>query len=737
MRVRRRFFLLGGAAIVGGLVVGYRVRAERFEQQSRALVERTNETLLGGWVKIGSDGIVTIYVPTVDLGQGAQTALAMMLTDELDADWSKVEVAQAPAEAVFANRFLAEGWILQGHHFAPLIDAVADQVFADVARFMNLQLTGGSTSVRITGQFGMRVVGAAARRMLIDAAARRWQVPAEAIITTAGVASHPASGRSLTYAQLAPEAARLRVPTNPTLKSARDLKLIGTSPPRRDIPAKVTGEARYGIDVRLTDMRYAAVKAAPVHGGRLVAMDTAQVTALTDIEQVVTLDDAVAVIARSYWSACKALAALAPTFSDGGNGSLSTASIFRQHDEALRGEGARQLALGDAPAALAAIPSARHIEATYRVPFLHHAALEPINGLAQLVDGKLTVWAGEREPLAAKMMLAKFAQLDSSAVTLIGMPLGGAFGRRSVKASHSGYHLKQIVALAKAAAPYPVKMIWSREEDFAQGAYRPQVSTKIAAALGVDGKPIAWSQVYVEGAPSEVTAFEVPYTIPNLLIRSVKCRLPIRQGSWRSVNSSQHGFWTESFIDELAHAAGRDPFEYRRTLLLENSRERRVLETAARHAGWGSPLPTGVGRGIALVASFGTIVAQVVEASAAADGTPRVRRVVAAVDCGNLCHPDTAEQQIEGAIVMGLSAAIAEQITVERGAVVQQNFSDYPLLTLAQTPPIEVHFIRSDASWGGLGEPGLPPTAPALANALFAATERRLRTLPLRIAAQN
>jgi hypothetical protein len=309
---------------------------------------------------------------------------------------------------------------------APVIDAVADQAFAEVARSMNLQLTSGSTSVRITSQFGMRVVGAAARPMLVEAAARRWQVPAEAIVTTAGEASHPASDRSVTYAELAPEAAHLRVPANPRLKSARDLKLIGTSPPRRDIPAKATGEAKYRIHVRLTDMRYATVKAAPVHGGRLVALEMTRVTARKDIERVVTLDDAIAVIARSCRSACKALVSLAPTFSDGGNGSVSTASIFQQHDGGLRGEGSSQLARGDAPAVLAAVPPALHIEATYRVPFLHHAALEPINAVAQL-------------------------------------------------------------------------------------AYRPQVSTQIAAALGADGKPNAWSQVYVEGSPSEVTAFEIPY----------------------------------------------------------------------------------------------------------------------------------------------------------------------------------------------------------------------------------
>lgn len=310
--------------------------------------------------------------------------------------------------------------------------------------------------------------------------------------------------------------------------------------------------------------------------------------------------------------------------------------------------------------------------------------------------------------------------------------LGGSFGRRSVEASHSRVHLAQIVALAKQASPYPIKMIWSRAEDFTQGAYRPQLVTRIRAALGADGRPTAWSQVYIEGARSRVEAFAIPYAIANQSIRSVTSPVHVRQGSWRSVNSSQHGFWAETFIDELAQAAGRDSFQYRRELLAPTSRERRVLEAAAERAAWGSPLPPGVGRGIAMVPSFGSVVAHVVEASLDVGGTPKVHRVVAAVDCGDVCHPDTAAQQVEGAIVMGLSAAIAEQITIERGAVVQTNFREYPIMPLAQTPPrIEVYFVRSDGPWGGLGEPGLPPVAPALVNAIFAATGRRIRSLPV------
>jgi len=369
------------------------------------------------------------------------------------------------------------------------------------------------------------------------------------------------------------------------------------------------------------------------------------------------------------------------------------------------------------------------------VPFVHHATMEPINATAQFKDGKLTVWAGEQDALGSKTHLMKVSGLSAADVTLVALPVGGAFGRRIAQTAD---HLDQVVAIARQTAPRPVKMIWSREEDFAQGTYRPAVATRFAAALGSDGMPVAWSQLYVEiPGPGRNDGFLIPYAIPNQSIRSVPSSSHVRTGTWRSVAHSQFGFWIESFIDELAAAAGRDPFEYRRALLAPGSRQRRVLDTAAEKAGWSSPLAAGIGRGIALVESFGTVVAHVVEASLGQRGVPIVHRVTAAVDCGEVCHPNTAAAQIEGGIIMGLSAAIAEEITIERGAAVQKGFADYPLLTLARTPRIEVHFIRSEGPWGGLGEPGLPPAAPALANALFAATGRRMRTLPLVVEARR
>ena len=367
------------------------------------------------------------------------------------------------------------------------------------------------------------------------------------------------------------------------------------------------------------------------------------------------------------------------------------------------------------------------VEAEYRVPYLHHAAIEPVNVTAQFADGKLTVWGGEQDALGTKARLMELSGLGSDAVTFHGLAAGGSFGRRT---PDSADYLEHIVPLAMAVAPQPVKLILSREEEFTQGAYRPALATRMKAALGGDGRPIAWSQALLAG-PTRNEGYALPYAIPNQSIRSVDFATHVRTGTWRAVAHTQHAFWTESFIDELAHAAGQDPYEYRRALLPEGSRERKVLETAAGKAGWGNAAAAGHGRGIAIAESYGTIAAHVVEASIGDDGAPRVHRVVAAVDCGTLVHPDTARSQVEGAILMGLGAALFEEITIEDGAVAQANFPDYPIMTMARAPEIEVHFLSSDGPWGGLGEPGLPPAAPALCNALFAATGKRVRTLPI------
>lgn len=740
--MKRRSFLIATAAATGGLALGYRLldatHGASTQPEGLAGLAGGGEVLLGGWVKIGRDDTVTVYVPHVDMGQGSHTALAMMLAEEMDADWSRMRTEQAPADDAFANRFLARGFVMNNRQIPALFDGVVDSAFGMAARYIKLQITGGSSAVRFTGQDGMRVAGAVARELLMHTAARRWNTSMQELHTANGAVHHAASGRSARYGVLAEAAAQLPVPSKPKLKNAADFKLIGTSPPRLDIPGKVNGSLKYGIDISLPNMRYAAVTAAPVHGEKLVACDTGAALAVAGVERVVQLPDAVAVIAHGYWAAHKGLLALKPVFGDDGNRAVSSAGIERAHGAALLkeddGDGTKVLhEQGDALTQLAQFAQGaqgdpRALDATYHVPFLHHAAMEPINFTAQFASGSIYFWGGAQNLLWTRAELAKLAGVPMDKVSLFPMPLGGAFGRRSLPDMTN--YLPQIVQIGREASPYPVKMIWSREEDFAQGAYRPALASRIRAALADDGRPTAWVQSYIDtGGRNE--AYLLPYAIPNQSIRAVPGAYHIRRGAWRSVAHTQHGFYTESFVDELAHAAGRDPYLYRRDLLPPGSRHRRVLEAAAQQAGWGKPLAAGHARGIAIVASFGSIVAEVVEVSLDADRKPRIHRVTAAVDCGGLVHPDTARQQVEGSIVMGLSAALAEQITIRDGAVVQRNFHDYPLLRMHQVPEIDIHFLTSDAPLGGLGEPAVPPVAPALTNALFALTGKRIRALPV------
>ena len=725
--MRRRTFLLGSAAAAGGLVLGYRAWAASYDRMAESQVQGEGEHLLAGWVKIGTDDTVTVYVPHVDMGQGVHTALAMLAAEELDADWTKVRTERAPGEKSFANQFLARGWIIGDRKF-PVVDGAVDMAFEEISRVINLQITGGSTAVRMTGRFGMRQVGAAARAMLVAAAAGRWSVPASRLAVRDGVVSDPATGNSARFGELAAAAAALRVPHDVPLKRPDEWRIVGTSPQRLDIPAKTDGSFAYGIDFKLPGLLHAAVRSAPVHGGRLVDVDLSPAEAMPGVVKALRLDRAVAVIAPSWWQARQAVDALQPTFSDGGAKILDMTGLHAEQDRLLASaDGSELFSVGEADAAIASAAPGSVVEAEYRVPYLHHAAIEPVNVTAQFADGKLTVWGGEQDALGAKARLIELSGLDSDDVTFHGLAAGGSFGRRT---SDSADYLDHIVPLAMAVAPQPVKLILSREEEFAQGAYRPALATRMKAALGADGRPVAWSQALLAG-PTRNEGYAPPYMIPNQSIRSIDFATHVRTGTWRSVAHTQHGFWTESFIDELAHAAGQDPYAYRLALLPEGSRERKVLETAAMKAGWGEPLPAGRGRGIAIVESFGTIVAHVVEASVGEDGAPRVHRVVAAVDCGTLVHPDTARGQVEGAILMGLGAALFEEITIEDGAVVEANFPDYPIMTMAQAPEIEVHFLSSDGPWGGLGEPGLPPAAPALCNALFAASGKRVRSLPI------
>ncbi|MBS0254295.1 MAG: xanthine dehydrogenase family protein molybdopterin-binding subunit [Proteobacteria bacterium] len=724
MKIGRRNFLYGGLALAGAGVFGVRWSDHHARAAASAATVAAGEGGFTVWLKIAADDVVTVYSPHIDFGQGSHTGLAQMAADELDADWAHMRVEQAPAIPGFATVELAQGFLPQvmGDGARHLPKALV----AMLARNFPMQLTGGSTALRFTGQMAMRAAGAAARAALVEEAAERLGVPAGELTTAASRVTHARSGRSLRYGELAEKAAARSLPENPPLKTAKDFKLIGQSVPRMDIPAKVDGSAQYGMDIHLPGMKVATIMMAPVRGGKLTGVDDKPAMAVKGVEKVVRLDDAVAVVASGYWPALKGLRALSPQFSDGGHGTLSSAAIATAQDQ-LRAAGKpdKKHGSGDVAAALA---GGRKLEAVYRAPFVHHAMMEPFAATAHFKDGKLELWIGLQDPLATRTMAAKAAGIGFDDVTLHTLIMGGGFGRRFPDKCQI---IGQVVALAK-AVDGPVKLIWSREEELRHGTYRPQVSGGMAAALDGAGKLAAWRMDYVQSEDSEAET-RFPYQVPATARQHFQYQSNQDDGPLRSVNSNHIGFFNECFMDEMAHTAGQDPYKFRRAHLPEGSRHAKVLDAVAEKAGWGSPLPAGHGRGIALVESFGTIVAEVVEASVGADGAPVVHKVTVAVDCGTTVNPRNAEAQIQGAVVMALSMALGEEITLDKGAVVQSNFSDYPLLKLAGAPAtIAVHFLDSGAEMGGIGEPGVPPTAPALANALFAATGKRIRQLPIR-----
>ncbi len=735
--MKRRTFLIGSLATIGGLALGYRAYSSSFDAKAAELVAGKGEALLAGWVKIAEDDTITVYSPHVEMGQGIHTGLAMMLAEELDADWSKMKVEPAPAEKAFANRFMAEGWIVRGAEIPSFLDGTVDTVFAEAARFANLQQTGGSTGIRTTGQYGMRIVGAAAREMLLETAAERWGVSVSSLTSSDSVITHKASGKTARYGELVLDAAGKSVSATPRLKKPEEYKIVGKPTKRMDIPQKVNGTFEYGMDLKLPGMKYLSMKSAPVHGGKLLSIDDSKARKMKGVEHVIKVDNAYAVLSDSFWTATKGVEAVEAKFSDGGNGNVSSASIREQHIKALK-EGEREVKseAGDVSTIDQLGKSDQDpkkvLSAQYHVPYLHHAATEPLNVTAQWKDGKLTVWSGSQNPLNIRAIIADLAGLSFEDVHVNALPLGGAFGRRGPRMGVDIY-LKPLIAAAKKASPAPVKLIWTREEDFAQGCYRPQLSTNIEAAIGKDGKPVAWHQTFIMGFNVPTVFYEIPYNIPNKKMESIESPAHVRTGAWRSVNHSQHGFWNESIIDELAHMAGQDPYEYRMSLLNKNQREYKVLKVAAEKSGWGKPLPEGRGRGIAVLEGYGSVVAHVFEISMNSEtGAPIVHKVVSAVDCGRVVNPIAAKQQIEGGILMGISSAIWEEITIENGKTVQENFPDYQMMNMENTPPeIDIHFVESDAHIGGLGEPGLPPVASALANAVFNLTGKRIRSLPL------
>ncbi len=726
----RRIILLGGLGAAGALVVGYALLPNGRLTRADKIASKAGERFLSTWIKIDRSDAVTIVIPHCDMGTGIFTSLAQMAAEELDADWSKVKVETAPSDPLFANGALAEGFTLSERHMnrqeiPAFLRGAVDNVFRIAATYKNLQTTGGSSAVRATGVYGMRIAGAAARQMLVKAAAARWNVSPDDCVTKANRVIHAASGRSFSYGELAAEASGFTPSANPSLKSKSQYTLVGKSVPRIDIPDKVNGTAKYGIDVSLPGMAYAAIKIAPIFGSTLRTVEVGDIANRRGIKKVVELDDAVVVVADRFWRARDAVAVLAPVFDDNGNGQVTSTAITAKRLAALNGVLNPDMKLGSGADAIAQ-PGHKPFEAVYQVPYLAHASMEPVNATALYSNGMLEVWAGAQDGLGARVFCAEAAGLPLEKVTFHLLPMGGAFGRRL-----PGFYnyLAYAIEAAKAVPGMPVKLIFTREDDMRHDYYRPNVVSRMRASFDQKGFPLAWLHDYTTDNDANPQA-HIAYGIANQEYRTAKVPTHIPTGPWRSVEASWHGFFIESFIDELAHAANCDPVAYRVALLAEKPRHLAVVKKAAAAAGWGTPLAQGQARGIAMFESFGSIVAHVAEVKVS-NGAPIVRRIVSAVDCGMAINPDGVKAQIEGGIIFALTAALYGEISIDKGAVTQRNFTDYEMLRLRECPDIEIHIVESDAVLGGAGEPAVPPVAPAVTNAIFAATGVRLRELPI------
>lgn len=753
-RTRRRLLiaagLVGGAFVVGGYLF-YRPR-DRLRLPAGAAAPK-GESWLTAWLRIGADGSVTVAVPRQEMGQGITTALPMLVAEELDCDPASLRVEQAPIDPIYANATM----VGDGVPFRPddhgWLARLARHSQYKVGELLGVQATGGSTSVR-DGWEVMRRAGAAAREMLIAAAAARWGVASGECLTALGVVRF--GNRSLRYAELIAEAARQPIPARPALKNPAQYRVIGSALPRLDVPAKTDGSAQFGIDVRQPGQRYAALAQCPVFGGSLKRVDAAQANAMPGVQAVIELDAtstsaaAVAVVADSWWRAKRALDALQIQWNDGPNAKLDSVAQRQIYADLLRqGEARAYDSVGNAPLELAAAKQV--VQARYEAPYLAHATMEPMNCTARVKDGRCDIWVGTQAPTFVKWLASGAAGVGSDAVSVHLPYLGGGFGRRAEMDV-----VVQAAAIARRLPGTPVQLLWSREEDIQHDVYRPMAMAQLRCALDAQGGIRAWhnrivSQSCTGGLTARLQpavasdlmkdkttaegAFDLAYAMPHRLVEHVLVHQPVPVGFWRSVGHSYNAFFVEGFLDEVAQAAKRDPYEFRRALLAGAPRHLRVLQTAAQKAGWGSPLPPRTGRGIALAESFHSIVAQVAEVEVGADNALRVKRVVCAIDCGKAVNPGIVAAQMESGIVFGLSAALHGEVTLKDGRVEQANFPDYDVVRMADCPAIETHIVES--GWehlGGVGEPGTPPIAPAVANAVFAATGQRLRRLPLRLA---
>jgi isoquinoline 1-oxidoreductase beta subunit len=703
----RRDFLKTSALAGGGLLIGFTLPgAARFAQAA-------TEFKPNAFIRITSDNQVTVICGLSEMGQGVLTAIPMLVAEELEADWSRIKVEQAPADTLFKNPFLG------------------------------FQATGGSTSVR-SSYDPMRKAGAMAREMLIAAAAETWKVDKSECRAEKGMVVHK-SGKKLSYGKLAESAAKQQQPGEVKLKDPKDFKIVGKGAKRLDTPGKVNGSARFGMDVRLPGMLTAVVARSPVAGGKVASFNADKAKAMPGVKHVVQIGSGVAVVADGYWNAMKGRDALEVKWDDGGGASVSSDGIRKTFGELAEKQGTIGINRGDVNAVLAG--AAKKLEALYEVPYLAHACMEPMNCTASVKPDSVEIWGSTQAPGLLQIVLSQVAGVKPEQVKVTTTMLGGGFGRRF------GFDFAIDAVLTSKAVGAPVHVVYPREDDIKGHFYRPASVIKFQAALDAGGNPIAARMHAVSpsicdaahmpyeanGLPpmKGVDGFAVegltewPYATPNLQVEWTKNEPPVGVWFWRSVGHSQNIFFAEGLIDEMAAAAGKDPYEYRRALLGNSPRYKGVLELAAAKAGWGKPLSGGRSRGIAVGQSFGSYVAEVAEISVGKDGKVKVHRVVCAVDCGRTVNPDIVKRQMESAIVFGLSAALYGKITLKDGKVEQSNFSDYPVLRMDEMPQVDVHILPSTEAPGGVGEPGLPPLAPAVVNAVFAATGKRVRKLPL------
>jgi isoquinoline 1-oxidoreductase subunit beta len=674
---------------------------------------KTPAFVLNPFVRIGVDESVTVIVNHSEMGQGVNTALPMLVAEELDADWSMVRYEAAPVDPVY-------------NHTA-----------------FGMQATGGSTSTWTEWE-RLRKSGAMARAMLIAAASEAWQVDPASCRTEAGQVIHTASGRRLSYGQLAEKASSMPPPKDVALKDPKDFKLIGKPTKCIDTQEKINGKGTFGIDVKVPGMLTALIARPPVFGGKVKSFDAGKAKAVPGVRHVVEIDRGVAVVADAYWPASNGRKALEIVWDEGPLSGLDSERQREQYAEIARQPGAVAMRQGDVEAAMGR--ATKKLEAVYELPYLAHAPMEPLNCVADVRADGCEIWTGTQFQTGDRNAAADITGLKPEQVELHTMLLGGGFGRRAVFDSH---FVREAVQISKAVKE-PVQVIWTREDDIHGGYYRPAAYHSITAGLDGAGGLTAWRhhivcQSFMIDTPFEgamvkdgvdLAAVEgvadMPYEIPNVLVSWHKAPGGVPTLWWRSVGHSHTAFAVESFLDELAYAAGKDPYEFRRTMLMKHPRHKAVLELAAEKAGWGKPLPDGHARGLALHESFGSFVAQVVEVSVPEEGTPKVHRVVCAIDCGPVVNPDTIGAQMEGGIVLGLTAALYGEITFEKGRVMQRNFNDYRMLRMKEMPAVETHIMRSSDTMGGVGETAVPPIAPAVANAIFAATGKRIRRLPIR-----